>query len=83
MIGDLRRCRLIGDKDRVVFKEARLVPYANIIFDHDRAAAVEVVHGFLDEVGIRYAGRYGLWGYQWTDESWVSGEEAVAATQTG
>ena len=53
------------------------MPYANVIFDHDRAPALEIVHGYLDEVGIAWAGRYGEWGYQWTDESFVSGERAV------
>jgi hypothetical protein len=28
-------------------------------------------------VGIGYCGRYGEWGYQWTDESFVSGEKAA------
>ncbi len=77
VVDDFRRCGLIEDGDRVVFQEARLIPYANVIFDHDRAPALEIVHSFLDDVGIRYAGRYGLWGYEWTDESFVSGEEAV------
>jgi hypothetical protein len=31
----------------------------------------------VDEQGIRYAGRYGEWGYMWTDESYKSGEAAA------
>ncbi len=76
-ISDFKRSGLIREGDSVVFREARLIPWANVIFDHDRAPALEIVHGFLDDVGIGYAGRYGLWGYQWTDESIVSGDEAV------
>ena len=79
VIADFRRCGLLRDGDEIVFREARLVPYANVIFDHDRAKALDTVHGYLDDVGIAYAGRYGLWGYQWTDEAFVSGEEAVDA----
>ena len=77
VLSDLRRCGLIREADSVLFSEARVVPYANIIFDHDRAPALDVVHGFLDEVGIAYCGRYGEWGYQWTDESFLSGEKAA------
>ena len=77
VIDDFRRCGLIREGDEILFREARLIPYANVIFDLDRAAAVETVHGFLGDQGIGYAGRYGLWGYQWTDEAFVSGEEAV------
>jgi len=35
------------------------------------------VHGYLDELGIGYCGRYGDWGYMWTDESFKSGEAAA------
>jgi len=77
VIADLRRCGLLRDTDNVVMSEARVVPFANVIFDLDRPNALESVHGFLDEVGIVYCGRYGEWGYQWTDESFLSGENAA------
>jgi hypothetical protein len=35
------------------------------------------VHGYLDDIGIGYCGRYGEWGYLWSDESFLSGERAV------
>jgi hypothetical protein len=35
------------------------------------------VHGFLDEQGIAYCGRYGDWKYIWTDEAFISGERAA------
>ena len=54
-----------------------LVPYANIIFDLDRSAALEIVHGYLGDIGVHYCGRYGDWGYLWTDEAFVSGENAA------
>jgi len=76
-IQDLTRCGLLRENDEILFKNAFHVPYANIIFDLDRPKALEVVHGYLNELGIYPCGRYGLWGYQWTDESFVSGEEAA------
>lgn len=79
VIDDLRRCGLLRDGDQVVFKTAMYLPYANIIFDLDRAAALKTVHGYLDEIGIAYCGRYGDWGYMWTDESFKSGEAAAEA----
>ena len=54
-----------------------LSPYANVIFDLERAEALKTVHGYLDDVGIRWCGRYGEWAYIWTDESFVSGERAA------
>jgi protoporphyrinogen oxidase len=77
VITDLRRCGILRADDRIVFSSAMLVRYANIIFDLDRAAALSTVHGYLDDLGIAYCGRYGDWGYLWTDESFKSGEDAA------
>jgi len=77
VITDLRRCGLLREEDRVLFSNAMLVKYANVIFDLERAAALETVHGYLDDLGISYCGRYGDWGYLWTDESFKSGEKAA------
>lgn len=76
-INDLKRCGLTNDDDRVLFSEARVAPYANVIFDMDRRPALKIVHSYLDDIGIGYAGRYGQWGYHWTDESFISGEQAA------
>lgn len=79
VIRDLRRCGLLRHSDQVVFSTAMYLRYANIIFDLDRASALKTVHGYLDEIGISYCGRYGDWGYMWTDESFKSGEAAADA----
>ncbi len=76
-IAGLRSCGLIRPTDKIVFRDAQLVPYANIIFDLDRVAALKTVHGFLDSLGIACCGRYGDWGYLWTDEAFVSGIAAA------
>jgi protoporphyrinogen oxidase len=77
VIRDLRRCGLLRDSDSILFRNAIFLQYANVIFDLDRAAALKTVHGYLDEVGIAYCGRYGDWAYMWTDESFISGERAA------
>ncbi len=53
-----------------------------MIFDLDRAEALKTVHGYLDEIGVAYCGRYGDWGYMWTDESFISGERAAETALT-
>jgi protoporphyrinogen oxidase len=83
VITDLHRCGLLREEDRVLFSNAMMVPYANIIFDLERAAALETVHGYLDDLGIAYCGRYGDWGYLWTDESFKSGENAAQKVLDG
>ncbi len=76
-------CAAVGvlrDSDRILYREAMVIPYANIIFDLDRAAALAKVHGYLDDIGIGYCGRYGDWGYLWSDEAFLSGENAAEKT---
>ena len=77
VINDFRRCGLLRENDRILFRSAMLVRYANIIFDLERAAALKTVHSYLDDIGINYCGRFGDWGYLWTDESFKSGENAA------
>ena len=54
MIADLRRCGLLTEEDTILFSEARVCPYANVIFDLERAPALKTVHGYLDDTGIGY-----------------------------
>ena len=77
VISDLKRCGLIRNGDKILFSNAMVIPYANIIFDLERSEALNTVHGYLDDIGISYCGRYGEWGYLWTDESFMSGENTA------
>jgi len=77
VIKDLHRCGILREDDKILSREAVLLRYANVIFDLERAAALKTVHEYLDDVGISYCGRYGDWGYMWTDESFKSGEVAT------
>jgi protoporphyrinogen oxidase len=77
VVGDLRRCGTLREEDQILSRHATVVRYANVIFDLDRTEALKTVHGYLDDIGIAYCGRYGDWGYMWTDESFISGERAA------
>jgi protoporphyrinogen oxidase len=77
VIADLRRCGLLRETDAIVYSGATVIPYAFVTFDHERKAALAVVHDYLKSEDIAYCGRYGDWDYLWTDESFVSGERAA------
>jgi protoporphyrinogen oxidase len=76
VIQDLRKCGVVKDDDEIAHKSAWATS-GNVIFDHDRPVSLPKVHAYLSELGIRYCGRYGDWGYMWTDESFFSGERAA------
>jgi protoporphyrinogen oxidase len=82
VIADLKKVGIVKESDRILTRHASVVRHANVIFDLERAEAIKTVHGFLDDVGIHYCGRYGDWGYMWTDESFISGERAVERVLT-
>jgi hypothetical protein len=68
---------VLREDDQILFKDVMHIDYANVIFDLERAEALKIVQGYLDELGIGYCGRYGDWAYIWTDESFISGENAA------
>jgi protoporphyrinogen oxidase len=77
VIRDLKKAGVLREDDKILFKNTMYIEYANVIFDLERAASLAIVHGYLDDLGIRYCGRYGDWAYIWTDESFISGERAA------
>jgi protoporphyrinogen oxidase len=77
VVRDLKRCGILLESDKILFTDVRLIPYANVIFDLERPNALSKIHDYLDDIGIFYCGRYGEWGYHWTDESFISGENAA------
>ena len=77
VIRDLKRCGLLREEDRILLKNTMHIEYANVIFDLERASSLQIVHGYLDDIGVRYCGRFGDWGYIWTDQAFLSGEAAA------
>ncbi len=77
VIDGLIKCGLVKDRSEINHTSTIFAPWANVIFDYDRPKAIETVHGYLDDVGVGYCGRYGDWAYIWTDQSFISGERAA------
>jgi protoporphyrinogen oxidase len=77
VIHDLQRIGVLRESDAILFRHVMHIPYANVIFDLERAEALKLVHSYLDDLEIAYCGRYGDWAYIWTDESFISGEKAA------
>jgi len=76
-IFSLLKTGIMRKEDKILFREARLVPYANIIFDFERRTNLSVIQSFLKEKGISYCGQYGEWENKMTDEAFKSGEDAA------
>ena len=77
VIADLKRVGVLRENDKILHTNVHVSRYAQVIFDLDRADALAIVHGYLDDIGVAYCGRYGDWLYIWTDEAFISGENAA------
>jgi protoporphyrinogen oxidase len=66
-------------KDDVLWTRFREVKYANVVFDSKRADALATILPWIQGQGIFLAGRYGEWGYHWTDDATRSGWTAAQA----
>lgn len=75
-IEDMVRMKLFEEKD-ICFTDVLEVPYANIMFTAEIYQNRKIIHDYLDEIGILYAGRFGEWDYLWTGQSFLSGRKAA------
>ena len=76
-VEDLIRVGMIPAGLSILNVDVRDVEFANIIYDHNRRAAVAFIREFLQSEDIHSAGRYGDWENHWTDGSYLSGERAA------
>jgi protoporphyrinogen oxidase len=76
-VAALLRCGVIADRRHIVHLSSLWIPWGNVIYDLDRPEAVRTVLDWLRAMGVQTCGRFGLWGYIWTDQAFLSGEKAA------
>jgi protoporphyrinogen oxidase len=69
---------IIRNHEEVAFTRTRTLQYANIVFDHERRPALDVILPFVESLGIELIGRFGQWDYHWTDDSTKTGWQAAS-----
>ncbi len=76
VIDDFTRMGLFQRKD-IMVQDVRRKKYANIIFTKEIYNNRKIVHDFLEQCSVLYAGRFGKWDYLWSDQSVLSAIEIV------
>ena len=71
-IGKLIEMGIIKEED-ILFTHIGFEAYANVIFDKNIYVCREKVRKYLISQGIEPIGRFGEWGYLWSDQSLLSG----------
>jgi len=65
-------------KEDILVKDARILPYGNIIFYEGMEADRQIVLDYLASLNIYGVGRFGKWEYLWTDQCVLTGRDIVA-----
>ncbi|MBI3909851.1 MAG: NAD(P)-binding protein [Armatimonadetes bacterium] len=78
-LASLEKVGLKAPHDRVLVADAVYLPYAYVIPQWHKDAAIRAIKDFLGEHDIYTVGRFGEWAYYNTDHSILSGKRAADA----
>jgi protoporphyrinogen oxidase len=79
VVGELVRMGILRSREEVLWAHGQEIPYANVVFDHQRAGALAIILPWLKAQDVHLAGRYAEWAYYWTDDAARSGWAAAEA----
>ncbi len=74
---DLVRVGILSEDMEIVYEKIVFLPYAYVIYNHEREHSVKQIHDYLKSLDIYSCGRYGAWEYLWSDQAILSGKEVV------
>ena len=77
VINDLIKIGILKTEDKILFAKTSSIENAYVIFDHNRKAAIKIIHNYLEEKNIIPFGRYGQWAYLWSDEAIMDGRNVA------
>ncbi|HVW07804.1 MAG TPA: FAD-dependent oxidoreductase [Bryobacteraceae bacterium] len=76
-IEDCQRVGMITRDDPILATAQCDLPYAYVVYDHHRAAAVQEARAWLERHDIILAGRYSEWEYYNSDHAFLAGKKAA------
>ena len=80
-IADCVKVGMFTAEDAIVAANQVDMPYAYVVYDHDRAAHVETIRKWVAKANILLAGRYSEWEYYNSDHAFVAGKRAAAQAE--
>jgi len=83
IIRDLNTAGILRRGDRLECREVRTYSHGYVVYDLDHRRNVDIIHGYLREIGILPAGRFGDWEYHNMDRSILSGKRAAEEALKG
>jgi protoporphyrinogen oxidase len=78
-VEDCRRVGMIREGDRILVANQVDMPYAYVLYDHQRARNVETCKAWLKQFDITLVGRYSEWEYYNSDHALLAGKRGAEA----
>ncbi len=75
-IADCIKVGMFTQDDTILAANEVDMPYAYVVYDHERAAHVETIRNWVAKANILLAGRYSEWEYYNSDHAFVAGKRA-------
>jgi len=76
-VADCIRVGMLSASDTILVAHEVDLPYAYVLYDHERAASVSTIRSWLQTQGITLAGRYSEWEYYNSDHAFLAGKRAA------
>jgi protoporphyrinogen oxidase/glycosyltransferase involved in cell wall biosynthesis len=76
-IEDCRKVTMMREDDQVITANIVDMPYAYVVYDHERAANVQTIRSWLARYDIVLSGRYSEWEYYNSDHAFIAGKKAA------
>ncbi|MGO4468443.1 UDP-galactopyranose mutase, partial [Pseudoduganella sp. RAF53_2] len=82
-VADCVKVGFIKPDDEVVTASIVDMPYAYVVYDHQRADNVATVRAWAEQHDIILAGRYSEWEYYNSDHAFLAGKKAAEKVKAG
>jgi protoporphyrinogen oxidase/glycosyltransferase involved in cell wall biosynthesis len=76
-IEDCKKVTMLREDDQVITANIVDMPYAYVVYDHQRAANVKTIRAWLARYDIVLSGRYSEWEYYNSDHAFLAGKKAA------
>lgn len=77
VLTDLKRARVLSEKDEILFMELCQIPHAYVVFDKNYESSRGLLLDFLKQRNILSAGRWGGWNYGGMEDAMLEGKQAA------
>jgi protoporphyrinogen oxidase len=80
-IDDCVKVGMITSSDRVIVANQVDMPYAYVVYDHDRQRNVDLIRNWLEQYNILLSGRYSEWEYYNSDHAFLAGKKVAESVR--